>query len=70
MNFDQLIRYAKENMGTNFQIHIGNSLCLDGYFIDAWFGMVKIPYLGDGFIILSRLIENYGYDQCSFEVIK
>lgn len=64
MNTRQIIAYAKENgyNSVKFSLRRGGSHLVAGSFLDAYFEIVQIPLLGDGFVMLSRLEQELGYD--------
>ena len=70
MNTRQIIAYAKEN-GFNtvkFSIRKNGNHLVAGKFLDAYFEFVEIPLLGEGFVTISQLENDLGYD-IEFEVL-
>ena len=70
MKTREIINYAKEN-GFNsikFVLKKGEQKLAAGKFLDAYFEFVKIPILGDGFVTISQLEQELGYD-IEFEVL-
>lgn len=68
MNITEIEEYAKENGfdSCEFLMITQNGGTFNGKFLDAYFGFVQIPKLGDGFIRLSEIRKEYGSDFCSF----
>lgn len=64
MNTRQIIAYAKENgfNSVKFSLRRGGRHLVAGSFLDAYFEFVQIPLLGDGFVRLSELEQELGYD--------
>lgn len=70
LNVRQILEYAREN-GFNsvmFSLKKDGSHFVAGKFIDAYFELVQIPFLGDGFLSVSDLEKNFGYN-ISFDVL-
>jgi hypothetical protein len=70
MNTRQIIAYAEDNGFNKVKFSLkrnGRHLCA-GRFLDAYYELVTIPVLGDGFITISQLEQDLGYD-IEFEVI-
>jgi hypothetical protein len=63
MNTRQIIDYAKKNGydSVKFSLRRGGSHLVAGSFLDAYFEFVQIPFLGDGFVMLSQLEQELGY---------
>ena len=70
MNARQIIAYAKENgyNSVKFSLKRSGNHLVAGEFLDAYFEFVKIPLLGDGFVTISQLEEQLGYD-IEFDVL-
>jgi hypothetical protein len=70
MNTRQIIAYAKDNgyNSVKFSLKRNGNHLVAGEFLDAYFEFVKIPFLGDGFVTISQLEEQLGYN-IEFDVI-
>ncbi len=70
MNTRQIIAYAEENgyNSVKFEITKNGKHIAAGSFLDAYYEFVQIPILGDGFVTISQLEEQLGYD-IEFDVI-
>ena len=70
MKTREIINYAKENGfdSVKFVLKRGKQELAAGNFLDACFEFVKIPILGDGFVTISQLEQELGYD-IEFEVL-
>jgi L-alanine-DL-glutamate epimerase-like enolase superfamily enzyme len=64
MNIYEIEEYAKEKGYDSVKFSIMTVLgkVFIGEFIDAYFGMIRIPELGDDIIMLSALRKEYGSD--------
>lgn len=70
LNTRQMLEYAKDN-GFNtvmFSVRKNGNHFITGKFLDAYFEFVEIPFLGDGFVTVSDLEKQFGYD-ISFDVL-
>jgi hypothetical protein len=65
MNTRQILKYAKDNGFDSVMFCVkngsGTHICV-GKFLDAYYEFVTIPFLGDGFVRISTLEEQLGYD--------
>ena len=72
MNVRQIIKYAEDNGYDSVMFAVKNNedrqICV-GKFLDAYYEFVNIPVLGDGFVRISTLEDQLGYD-IQFEVIE
>ena len=70
LNVRQILEYAKENRFNSvmFSLKKDGSHFVAGKFLDAYFELVQIPFLGDGFVTMSDLEMNFGHD-ISFDVL-
>lgn len=70
MKTREIINYAKENgfNSVKFVLKRGEQKLAVGKFLDAYFEFVQIPILGDGFVTISQLEQELGYD-IEFEVL-
>ena len=70
MKTREIINYAKENgfNSVKFVLKRGEQKLVPGKFLDAYFEFVQIPILGDGFVTISQLEQELGYD-IEFEVL-
>lgn len=70
MNTRQIIAYAEDNgyNSVKFEITKNGKHLVTGKFLDAYFEFVQIPFLGEGFVTISQLEEQLGYD-IEFDVI-
>lgn len=68
MNIVEIEEYAKDHGfdSCEFLMMTKDGGIFNGKFLDAYFGFVQIPQLGDGFIRLSDIRKEYGFDFCSF----
>lgn len=68
MNFVEIEEYARNHDydSCEFLMVAKNGKLFNGKFLDAYFGMVQIPDLGDGFIRLDDIRKAHGFDFCSF----
>jgi sugar phosphate isomerase/epimerase len=68
MNIFQIREYAEEIGFDSVEFIIKNPKGdeFKGRFLDAYFGLVLIPELGDGFINLTKLQREYGNDFFEF----
>lgn len=64
MKTRQLIDYAKENgyNSVKFSIKKDGVIIATGKFLDAYYEFIKIPVCGDGFLTLSDLEKELGYE--------
>lgn len=64
-------KYAEENGYDEvmFQLDINDKSVAVGQFLDAYYGFVKIPVLGDGFVQLSSLQDQYGDRNITMHII-
>lgn len=71
MNIYQIEKYAQEKGFNTVRFLMFNKKggFFVGKFLDAYFGMVHIDRLGEGFIRLEDLIKQFGDDAFTFEVI-
>ncbi|MEE1138225.1 MAG: hypothetical protein U0M02_07080 [Acutalibacteraceae bacterium] len=70
MKTREIINYAQENgfNSVKFVLKKGEQKLATGKFLDAYFEFVQIPILGDGFVTISQLEQELGYD-IEFEVL-
>jgi hypothetical protein len=68
LNFTEIEEHAKSNGfdSCEFIMMTKNGGIFNGHFLDAYYGFVRIPELGDGFIRLDDIRKQYGFDFCSF----
>ena len=63
--------YAEKN-GFNsvmFEIKLNDKYIVSGKFIDAYYDIIEIPILGQGYIRLKALCEEYGERILSLDII-
>ncbi|WP_090739387.1 hypothetical protein [Paenibacillus sp. Mc5Re-14] len=72
MNIYEIQEYAKDHGfdSLKFAMTNRNGATFYGHFLDAYFGMIMIPEIGDGFIVISHLIQEYGFDEFEFTVLE
>ena len=70
MKTREIINYAEENgfNSVKFVLKRGEQKLAAGKFLDAYFEFVQIPIFGDGFVTISQLEQELGYD-IEFEVL-
>lgn len=70
INTRQLIAYAKENgfNSVKFSLKKNGQHTIAGKFLDAYYELVQLPIIGDGFVRLGDLEEQIGYD-ITFDVL-
>ncbi len=70
MKTREIINYAKENgyNSVKFVLKRNEQKLAAGKFLDAYYEFVQIPILGEGFVTISRLEQELGYD-IEFDVI-
>lgn len=56
---EEWAQYTAESDNPEFVL-IVNGRVLNGKFLDAFFGMIQLPDLGDGFMMLSDLRKQIG----------
>lgn len=64
MGTREFLEYAKKNgfNSTKFELLKDNKHMCYGRVLDAYYEFVQIPFIGDGFIMISDLERNLGYD--------
>lgn len=70
MNIYEVQEYAKDHGfdSVNFIMVNRAGRSFEGRFLDAYFGMIAIPEISSGFILLSDLIKEYGIHEFEFYV--
>lgn len=70
MTTRELLNYAEHN-GYNsvmFAVKKDGKHVVTGKFLDAYYEFIQIPVMGDGFVRISALEQQLGYD-ISFDII-
>lgn len=63
INVRQLLEYAKDNGYNSVKFLCKNEkTAFVGEFLDAYYELVKIPALGNGFVTLEQIEHESGYD--------
>lgn len=70
LNAYELEEYAKDNGFDSVEFMMISPNIFKGKFLDAYYGMIQIPELGEGFIMLKELIKQCGFDDLKFMVLK
>ena len=70
LNAYELEEHAKEHGFDSTEFMMLSPTIFKGKFLDAYLGMIQIPDLGDGFIMLKELIKQCGFDNLKFIVLE
>lgn len=67
----EAIKYAKDNGFDKemFSLKINNEYIISGKFLDAYYEMIQIPLLGNGFTRFKEFCEQYGERNISIDII-
>lgn len=70
LNAYELEEYAKDNGFDSLEFMMISPKIFKGKFLDAYYGMIQIPEIGEGFIMLKELIKQFGFDNLKFVVLE
>lgn len=67
----EAIKYAEDNGFDKemFSLKINDKYVATGKFLDAYYEMIQIPSLGEGFMRFKELCEQYGDRNISIDII-
>lgn len=71
MTINEATDYAKSN-GSNsvmFKINLNDKYLVSGKFLDAYYDLIQIPVLGDGFTRFADLCKEYGERNLSVDIV-
>lgn len=68
LNVTEIEEYAKDNGFDSlpFLMMTKKGGVFSGKFLDAYYGLVQIPELGEGFIRLNDIVKQFGFDFITF----
>lgn len=71
MTINEAIDYAENNgyNSTMFRINLNDKYLASGKFLDAYYDMIQIPALGEGFTRFKELCEEYGERNISIDIV-
>lgn len=67
----EALTYAKDNGydSTAFKLNINDNYVISGKFIDAYYEMINLPFIGTGFTRFKELCEQYGERNISIDIV-
>lgn len=71
LTVNEATRYAEDN-GYNsvmFRINLNGKYLASGKFLDAYYGLIQIPIVGEGFTRFKELCEEYGERNISIDIV-
>lgn len=67
----EAVKYAEDNGydSTMFRLSINDKYVVSGRFLDAYYEMILLPVLGDGFARFKELCEQHGERNISIDIV-
>lgn len=72
LTINEATNYAKDNDcydSAMFKINLNDKYIISGKFLDAYYDLIQIPILGDGFIRFKELCARYGESNISIDIV-